>query len=50
MRFFFVAIPAFALGMLASLIHPGIGLIVAFGVAYVGIGVTEARPERGERR
>jgi len=47
-RFLFVAAPCIAIFMAGAIINPIIGLGGAIGMAYIGIGATKKRPERGE--
>ncbi len=47
-RAFFVLAPAIAAGLLFSILHPAIGIIIGACVAGLGIQVTAPRPDRGE--
>lgn len=47
-RVFFVLTPAIVAGLLFSIFHPAIGLIIGACVVVLGIQGTDPRPDRGE--
>lgn len=49
MRAVFVLAPAIFLGVLVSLLNPVTGIAVLIATIYLGVEVTKARPERGEK-
>lgn len=44
----FVIVPAILVGSLLAMIEPGFGLICGGGMIWLGLEVTQARPERDE--
>lgn len=48
MRALFVLLPAIVIGLLASIVATGLGLLLFVSVAWLGIQLTTPHPERGE--
>ena len=49
MRAVFVLLPAILIGVVVSLLNPITGVVALIAIIYLGIELTKARPERGEK-
>lgn len=49
-RLFFCAAPALIVGLLMCVIHPIVGCLIGMCMFGLGLDVTRARPERGEKQ